>query len=1021
MEEVTGKLVEAFVAFHEMNTNPAAVTQEKINEISTTIDNCAKDYFSIYAFIHIIKSHPDTMIRYYAVTNFGLAFKYNWINNDKQTEILTLLFNILATEENARIREGIVARISKLTSEFLGELCIQFARDAMNSQSPIHLLSAVNLIASTAKLYSKEDPIPEFLRNLAKLSISLGDTELTLASYDMIYKYYIESQADNNDDIQEIFQSSVQLLPQYFENKQLFSQLCRIISNPLDLGADFTPLENVTEIILDLFNREADPAILSDCVQVIDALMSGYPEFMSQQEFILPLYNRYVEVASANFIEGAQLVDQQLVDIFQYLVSSLSLNSDFLEHVWSSKDALMESEAGQVICFLTTEYAMPNGHDFYENILDELVDFIDQGLHSEFPAVFDTTVACLNVFIDQFEANLEDYASLLEESLLDLIEQHQNFDSITILDCIFRTVKDSDNIFERALNLFVALVETVPKDLRYICIRAIADLSKSSQSLIEQYAEQVFNIVNMIIQADEDSELNELKPEAVSVLGILISRVPQLFASNLEEISSFVIESWQSETDPTLVIDSLNTFGYMINTYQEQIISIIPDALQIISQLSKQDKTKDLVDLTAALAEQAMVTDQEGEDTNENNIFANEDEYKIAGASCLLYGNILMTYSDLLQQYIEDFLGTVSILTDSVLDFSISYAMRGLSYVIEAMGSVGFFDPEVIKKIMVNAHSAAESNNSDNVACAIEVYAVCVCVFGLEHLGEEFGQIIDILDSVVRLNHACYDGNLEIPEGSFGPVRQLFREIFAVFDGKELPEEVTKMIDEAIIPLLDKSSEQAAFSLGVLSRFVESQNVSDEFATNVLERALNTQLKFAIYEGFYFIKCLAIKKPEIIQNHADYIKQLFHTKLTQKGKSASAYMMMKDNLVTCFGQIVMNIPNVYSDDELPLYFDRILDLMPANEDHREDASMLEFFFWIAQRYNVPEKLAAVLIRFFAMPKEILVSTGIGEEQIGTIKLALNKLLQQIPNYEQFIMNVCKNDEIKIAHVSQMLN
>lgn len=1019
MEELVQNIVNELTALHEMSRTGQDLTQERIDEINNAIDQYSQDYFAIYAFLQIIRQHPDVIIRKYACTSMRLAFKYNWANNEKQEEILKIMFNILVTEQDNIVREQTIVQIAKLMSEILAPLVIQFARDSLSSGSAPHLLLAVKLIGYTARLYPKDESLAEFLRNLTKAAISVGQPELTLAAYNTIFEYYIESQADNNEDIQGIWQTAVELLPQYYADEQLFRQLCEIMAKPLGLGADFTPLEEITGIILELFNREGSVTLVSSCRNIIDALASGYPELMAAQEYSFEIYKRYCDIAASEF-QPEETLGYQTVDIFEPICSSFALNPNWMEAFWQYKDTVMDSPAGQTIVMLTVAYTMSNACDFYENYLDDLAELIVNCINIEVVPLYESAVTALNEFMKVFKNQFDDYASLFEEALLNLIEEKGSIEAINVLDSIFRIVGDSDNIFERALNLLVSLLNEIPAESRYICVRAIANLSKNSQALIEQFASEVFEIVNMIIQADEEDEVAQLKPEAIAVLGVLIMKTPGLFESNANEIAEFIVSAFENNEDPSLVLDSLNAFGYLVNILPGALTEMIPHILEVLSALSKTDQTKKLVDLTTVLIDDAVVGDDDENALNDDKgLFLNRDELEVSGAATMLYGNILYNFTDYLQSHLEDFLNSITILTDSVFDESISFAMRALIYVIQAMGVTGFIVPEAVNRIFLNIHSAAESKTVENVSAAIECYAAIVCDFGLEHLGEGFGQILEILDSAVRVNLPCNDGEIDIPEDLQGTVRQLFREIFAAYEGQALPDMVLADINEVIIPLLDKDSNLASFALGILSRYIDSQDITDEFAVAVLEKALNVQLKFMIYEGFYLIKNLVQKKPAVISSAGEYLKQLFRAKFEQRAKTSPAYLQMKDNMVTAFGAVVMHA-QVFTDEEVGMFFDRVLEMMPASVDHSEDMSMLEFFFWIAQRYQNAEKLAPVLIRFFALPKEVIASTEISQEYLGTLKLALSKLLGQLPNAQEFICAVCKNDELKIGHVSQAL-
>jgi hypothetical protein len=1023
--ELTGALIAIFGRYHEINTNPALMSQENVNQITQEIITLSANPYSIAAYIQLIRASEDETLRFYAIINMHSAFRANWVKIEDEavrTEYLSQIFNLLVTETSQRIIDNLANRVANIVlahSEYY-PMVIQFVRDSHETGAAERINTAINLLSATSKSSTDHKELAEFINTVATTAFGFQNIDLTLAAINMVFKYYVCSQAERNEGIDAIWQQANELLTGLFGDEAHTMQLANIMDEPLALGADFADIEGVLAITLELFNKEeCTPDSAKAYMVIIDALCHGYPEFMAGQETLFDIYNRYCLVASSAF-EAESHLDDSNFDVFQEIDTCAGANLEFVQHLWESRASFLESAEGQASIFIFIYYSLKDGYDFYEDNLDDLVDLLLEGLSNEVIPVRDAALSAVGEFSRTFSGALQDYVEVLIQPLLESLSEEVTQEDLGIVNCLIENAVDTDPIFDQAIELFFGLFGGVEDtSLRELIIRVIASLAKNSSEKVAEHAEQVYSSVSEIMSADEDSEYYQIRGSAVDVIGSLLQKCPTFFSENAEEIAQFLIQCMQDE-DVSLVADALNAYGTMITIMPKSIESSIEAAMEIIPELASKDMSQELVDLTTVLVDTAITGDEDGagELEADKGIFLDMDRLEIPGAACLLYSTIISNFVGLLPEHIGKIIECISTLCNSVTSISVSFGLRSCVYVFEALQAAESFDTEVLEKLEHIIQSVIETDTSkEMVGEALRCIAALLSCVGLENLGEYPGTIIELLGAVCGLNLQCFDGDKEIPVELYDPLKLLFREIFTAFH-EGVPEQVLGIMREIILPMLQKSSEAAFFAMAIIAKWVEFSlpTVPEEALPAILEAAVTVQGKFVGYEGFYLIKILAQKIPAFIAQNVDPILELMKARITQQQKRAEAFIKMMDNLISALGAIAINVMTDSFPEE---FYPVALQLMPARIDLSEDTSMFEFFFFIAERFHEADKLAAVLVRLFTMPQEAKYATELTDETLTLLKETLIKLLQSL-NADAFITEVCGGDEAKIGHVRQWI-
>ena len=1024
--EIVGTLTTLFGRLHEINTNPALANQETVNQISQEILSVSANPYAIAAYIQMIREPGDETLRFYAIINMHSAFKANWVKIEDpavRTEYLTQMFNLLISEASQRIANNITNRIANIvlaSSEYY-PMVVQFSRESLEAGTPERIGVAIQLLSSTSESATDHKELAEFINTVATTAFGFENIDTTLAAINMALKYYVSSQAEKNDGIAAIWQHAMELLAAIFGDEAHTEQLARILYDPLSLGADFADIEAILPLTLELFNKEeCTPDSAKAYMNILDALFLGYPEFMAAQENLFDIYNRYCLVAASEF-DGESHLNETSFDLFGAIDTCAGNNQEFVQQIWESRESFFESAEGQTSFFLFIYYSLKDAYDFYEDNLDDLVDLLTEGISSEVVSIRDSVIQATNEFCKTFSAALQDYVEVLIQPLLDSLSEQVTFEDLGLVDTLIANSVDTDPIFDQSIELFFGLFGSVEEtELRELIIRVIASLAKKSTEKVAEYAEQVFSSVSEIMQAEEDSEYYQIRGSAVDVIGSLLQKCPAFFAENAEEIANFLIQCMHDENDVSLVADALNAYGTMIVVMPKSIESTVGNAMEIIPVLASKDMTQELIDLTTVLLDTAITGDEDGagELEADKGIFLDQDRLEIPGAACMLYATIVSTYPGLLEEHIGPIIECISTLCNSVTPVSVSFGLRSCIYIFEAMQVAETFSPEVLEKLEHIIQSVIETDSSkEMVGEAIKDLAALLSCVGIENLGEYPGTIIELLEAVCGLNLPCFDGDREIPFELYDPLKLLFREIFTAFN-ESFAEPVVKIMMENIVPLLEKSSDSAFFAMAVIAKWVEFAlpTIPEGVLPTILATTVNVQGRSVGYEGFYLIKIIAQKAPALIGENIEPIFELFKARISQQQKRAEGFIKMMDNLVSALGAIAINVlPENFPEEFYPV----ALQLMPARIDLSEDPSIFEFFFFIAQRFQVPDQLAAVLVRLFSMSQEARYATDLTDETIALLKQTLLKLLESL-DADAFITQTCGEDEAKIAHVRQWI-
>ena len=1027
ISQLSAAFVETFQQQHSVYTS-SSPSQEAIDQITARIIELSNQPLSIAACIHILRDVEDETIRFYTIVNIHRAFASKWsvFEEDMRMEYLNQFYNLLAQEPSERVSAQIALRISKIinaNSNFYPTL-INYARQTLETGVKEKIKYTMQILIDTADLTEdeKSPQLSEFFNTYATTVFGFDDLDMTLSAFDMIFKYYDASQAEKNEGLEQIWNHCVEVLTAIYGDENHTKELANILYDPLWLGADYTDIEGLLPIVLELFNRaDTTPDLARSYMILFDALFHGYDEWMKDQECLLDLYNRYCLVAAQSF-SGEHLNDTEF-DIFSDIVPCMALNPALVAQVWGGKEELVQSPEGIASVLLFLSYSFKNARDFYEDNLDDVIDFVIETLADENVLIIDCGLEVLNSFCQTFPEYLNDYLELFIAPLFQFFDAEPTSQVINILITLFESAVDTDPIFDDAIqSLFGKLEDVDDENIQEQIIRAIAALAKNSTEKVAEHAGEVFSAIQDITTAEPDSGAYGLRGSAVEVICSLLFKCPSFFKDSALEIAGFLIQCMQDE-DVTLITDALNAYGTMVTMMHQTIQDSIESALEILPQLAEKDMTKVITDLTTSLLDTAISggDDIQEEADADKGIILQEDYLEVPGAACMLYATILSLFPQLVADHLPVIIQIISHLADSVIECSVSFAIRSCTYVFEALQAAEAFDEGVLGQLEAIIQHVIETETSERlVADAIQALAALLSCIGLEHLGEYPSTILDILGSVCILNLPCFNGNTSLPTDFYKPVGQLFREVFHAF-GQEPPAQVVTLMNDVIMPMIgeESDSEKAFFAMSVLAKWVENApgSIPEEQMAAIIQLIIPYQTNHVGYQGFYLLKTIAQNAPGAIAPFVEPLFELFKARIEQPQKKSEAFVKMMDNMVSCIGQIAINV----LQDSFPADFiEPCLQLMPARLDLDEDISIFQFFFFIAEKYHEPAPLASVIIRLFTISPEMKYATQLSDDVFEKLKQTLATLLRNIGDAQSFITEVCNSDEAKIQHVTAWL-
>jgi hypothetical protein len=397
---------------------------------------------------------------------------------------------------------------------------------------------------------------------------------------------------------------------------------------------------------------------------------------------------------------------------------------------------------------------------------------------------------------------------------------------------------------------------------------------------------------------------------------------------------------------------------------------------------------------------------------------------EVSSGAFLVFGAILETFPDLLQEWADRVCVRIGQLTESLVGYSCRAVTRGIRFIGRGMARAEFPSPELLDCFFLNLQRIIDHGHSaELVGSAISAMSFLLKTFGLELLGPFVPQVIAILDS--GLHGGLHSSGIDqVPQELHEALAELFDSII-----RAAPESCGELIGELLPVVFELSQSESfankLFALDVLSSYAEvAPGPGAAFLGGLLGLALAVAGDENGAGGFNTITKLVKSAPDLVRENVSQIIELVNRRLlAETQRKSTAAVLALDTSVACLGAVAMGL--VGDDFPLAEYVPKILMAIPARIDKSQNLVMFQFLIWICNRPGViaafAQEILGPFVRLFAQPLTDIEHSGLNAATIEELRVFFANLLTTIPDALSICAALCSHNDSKISLLQLSVN
>ena len=972
---------------------------------------------AIQSLVSIIQSDLDVHFRLYATVFLNRAFRGLINDNADHSELIHALLTILSQESVNLIRKNLGYFIGKcLINANTINLALGFAKAALESQNVQQIYSAVQLLSYVIGIFEPNPDLVQFIDRLVLAAISFKDPEITIDSLQFGFDFHNKHSPIVDEATQKFWEIAVSLLESFFNSPSHFWNISAIIGDIIDFGAPYADSIGLLPQCLQMINRDPiEPDVQAGLVYIIDSICSEIPDAVLGMNLAIPIFQRYVQLAMQAYSPN-ETIDNFDATIMSNIFINFSEDESFITTVWNAIPNLGQDDRGRYLAMIILKYAWEKNSDFFFDYFDDVVNLIADAIQSQSIATSEAGLLCLESFVNQYRDEVQDYLSLFEELLINIIKNKPLLGYLSTLEIVMRYSESTDNIFNEVFAIVMEFMQKTSSETHPTLIQILTTLTKGSEICVMEHFQTLLNCLQTFLSSNSP-ESQYLKSDVVDCMTNLMRSAPEQFKPYLGPFLEFINSSFGSD-DPSFLCSCINAYGALFLEYPSELHSSTLQILPIMASFALQDKSAQIKQV-AALAEQNCTPDEIDDDGMADII--NADALNVAGVAFLVFASILSKTPMLIPEFIRQASELIKLLTSSSLEYSIDSACKGLNFIIEAIVAANYQNNEIFESFFICMKIAIQNALSTQIiGDALETIAALVHAFGINNLGEAAKQIPNDIVDILECNHPILVEEKKLPQDLYQSISIIF---FAMFD-KFSPEEVSQVMEitqPAILKYAQSNNKkEKALALEILLNYAEhSNNLTQDFTLSLYSLAFQCATN-DLMQGFYAINKLTIIAPDLIRANAGPLVQLFGQKLSQKKRKSYDNQLMIDNCVAALGSFAMNIMN----DDFPVkqFAPLALSNMPPSVDFSVAFEQINFLLWmIPKAQEFMQDFLKFFAKFFSLSSSIIQKMEIPAESYQTLKAIFAKLLTIVPNSQQLCAQTLHNDPAKLQLLQQVLS
>ena len=736
----------------------------------------------------------------------------------------------------------------------------------------------------------------------------------------------------------------------------------------------------LAEVMLPIVNNGGlDGAIRRKAFRVLIAILSSFFAELEGTSFPAMMHEAAFNLCSA-LLQPDDEYELSPFDIVESIAEAFGESNGLLESVLSHLQQVQQGPNVKFYKAVFIDKSLENGLDFYYQIMEQTAAVLVPLVDEEAPCIREAAMNALKTFCELFQDESSEMIQGILGAVWKSFMKWQSSEMLVRTTNILEASGCCDSIVEVAIPFLLQMVGKGSLTDQEETLRCLAIVIKTSEVPLAPFFQPVVEVMGKIIGLEQE-RLSLLRGRAIYCLGRLSLKCPEQFSGIAESIAVMLAKNMAS-SDPYIVLECTNAYGYMLQTQRPATASTIGQVFPILVKY--------------------------GSNTDSDAHFDVSLPNSVSLADCAL-----STLCCAVAAYPDAYASSIPEIVGMIEKNPSQLALQGIQQILhmDIPSAVGLN----LGKVLVSVAATDVLPQVVGLALADIALLVASC-----DLGDLLGQVLDIAGKALRYDLLCQSDKSFIPDLCEN-AQMIFREAM-----NALGEHGTQFI-QPYLPVFcdmisDKNKEMRNLGIQLLSDAVQNYgSVMDAtLLQNVFKMACE-QSDAGNYLGFNCIKNICIAIPQLAAGQSATLMPLFNKAFSTENKRRKKVRMMLDNAVSAFGAFVMNcVGAAFQIDENTV---KVLELMPPTDDAEETEYVMQFYEWMLEKSGgaFGPQFTAVLVRMFSDSPDSYEQNCVSAETIGRLLPKLKQQLQSIGQPEQFCRSILNNDEQKWANLAAFLH
>ena len=952
-------------------------------------------------------SHEETICKYAVV---GLEKVINF-NSDSIPAFYEKLLQLSVYERFSEIRRLNMKYVQKCLNLNLIQVVDGFINEIAQNMTPLHAATICNLLTICMN-YEYQNAAQQAAVDVCFQST---DPEIKFAAINLVFHQCNLSDDEEPSELAiNCFNEAISLLNVCAKNPQYLLVVKSLVSDCLCFSiqneSNFLNYETILQTATDIFgNSSLQREVRIEARKLIDEVATAQESAILGEEFGegtlgYNLFLLYVQFVTETL--NAEDIFTKANNDMETITAVLSKDNNFCEALLTFiSQCEDESQLYSFLCSLVV--ALENNENYFQDKIESIEELLSTVIQNENVCIITVSLVCVRTLANFYGKDIGQQTGSLIPLILQQYTENENgitSEYFKALKSLLTNYTDTDEIFDDIANVIIQTLEAGIYNIS--CLKSLAVLIKNSNEKSGEHIEELYALLNTIIDNTENEDLSILKPTAIDCLSYLAEKNPEAFSGLVDEFSDKLIQLFQ---DDYLQTECIKALGRMIETYTEHFNEKVDQWIPTLLEVGKQD-------LTPNKGEGEFMDDED---------LAEDDAYnallKKVSSSLRVLCIILRHYPPKIPQLTDEVfdcfrnIANVSITQKCMLDFADSaiYFIQGLAQLGEK--SEHMATAQKLLEIVTSTLPCLVDNQA--IGKALEAVTEIICEFTVQILLENESMRSSVLETVEKA--------LEYDE-QYIETLHMNASLFL----RELMDQMHDDAWDLISPFIQyyqelEESDNAEFNNLIIQFYGDlcgncPAHVPDEFVTKTIEYSLPSVINQNSTIALAALKQIATSKAAALEPHAQQIVDYIIHRLQIVDNKTEEIQSLQDNCVSLLGKLIINLIG----DGFPLqeYIGLITAAMPAQMEVEENPSILEFFFYIVEKVgqNFPQEICGVLCRIFSDSEDDLLGWFFTPENIDQLKSLLHQYIQKVGNPGDFIAKITNGDENKAANIQAAL-